>query len=379
MNDLPPPALVQPADAPVMALAWRELPSLPEGTGVAGAFVGVLGEALFLAGGAAFPDGPPSRGGLKQFTARVHLLAPDASGKMRWSQSPQLRLPRPIGYGAAVPDKDGLILLGGCDATVCHVDVTRIRLDASGILVSDPLPSLPVRLANFSAARVGDRVIVAGGQETPDGPATNHCFVLNLSSDTPRWDPLPAWPGSPRLMAVGVSLGQEFVLISGKNPQPGRLTDTLTDAFALNPVTRIWRRLAEVGRPVESAVPVMAATGVALDAARLLVFGGGAYHYLQRSEQLGAELEAARAQRVPKAELAARERARAPLTHPGFQSEVRLYDARTDQWQRVGLLPFARPPVNTTAVRWRDAVVLPSGEILPGKRTPAVWQAILLP
>ncbi len=379
VNDLPPPAIVRAIPPATPTLIWQQLPALPEGAGVAGAFIGVLGDALFIAGGASFPEGPASGVDGKQFTAQVQLLSPDAAGQLRWRKAAHLKLPRPAGYGAAVPDKHGLILIGGRDRTTCFADVTRIRLGPDGTLATEPLPPLPVPLANFSAARLDDLLLVAGGQETPDGAATRHCFTLDLTVAGARWQSLPAWPGAPRLMAMGMALGREFVLISGKNPQPGRPTETLTDAYALQPATRSWRRLTDVGRPVEPAVPVMAATGVALDGHRLLVLGGGAYQYLARTEELAAQLQAARAQGASTAEIAALAQGRATLVHPGFQREVRLYDARTDRWQCVGLLPMARPPVNTTAVHWRGAFVLPTGEILPATRTPAIWQATLAP
>ena len=58
-------------------------------------------------------------------------------------------------------------------------------------------------------------------------------------------------------------------------------------------------------------------------------------------------------------------------THPGFAREVLAYDTRRDAWRVVTRSPFA-PQVTTFAVKWGDAVVIPSGEIRPGVRTPAV-------
>ena len=44
--------------------AWRELPPLPDAHGFAGAYAGVSGGNLIVAGGANFPDGAPGDGGV---------------------------------------------------------------------------------------------------------------------------------------------------------------------------------------------------------------------------------------------------------------------------------------------------------------------------
>lgn len=57
--------------------------------------------------------------------------------------------------------------------------------------------------------------------------------------------------------------------------------------------------------------------------------------------------------------------------HPGFSRDVLTYDAERDRWQIVATSP-ATPQVTTMAVRWGEDIVIPSGEIRPGVRTPAI-------
>ena len=99
---------VSPADEP---LRWKQLAPLPSKLGLAGAFVGVSGDALLVAGGANFPDKMPWDGGTKVWHDDVFVLEkPDGA----WRTAG--KLPQPLGYGVAVSHSRGLVCVGGSDA-----------------------------------------------------------------------------------------------------------------------------------------------------------------------------------------------------------------------------------------------------------------------
>jgi N-acetylneuraminic acid mutarotase len=50
---------------------------------------------------------------------------------------------------------------------------------------------------------------------------------------------------------------------------------------------------------------------------------------------------------------------------------VLQYNTITDEWKAVGTIPFP-VPATTTAVLWDNEVVIPSGEIRAGVRTPNI-------
>ena len=58
---------------------------------------------------------------------------------------------------------------------------------------------------------------------------------------------------------------------------------------------------------------------------------------------------------------------------PPFPRDVLAYDTRSDSWRVVGEMPVG--VVTTSATRWTNFFVIPSGETRPGVRTPRV-QAI---
>ena len=64
--------------------------------------------------------------------------------------------------------------------------------------------------------------------------------------------------------------------------------------------------------------------------------------------------------------------------HPGFSCDVLAYDAERDRWDIVATSP-ATPQVTTMAVRWVEDIVIPSGEISPGVRPPAIVRIRLNP
>jgi len=62
-----------------------------------------------------------------------------------------------------------------------------------------------------------------------------------------------------------------------------------------------------------------------------------------------------------------------PKEHKGFRRDVPAYDPKKDRWEHLGAAPFAQ--VTTSAVLWKDRIVIRSGEIKPGLRSPEVWSA----
>jgi N-acetylneuraminic acid mutarotase len=48
-----------------------------------------------------------------------------------------------------------------------------------------------------------------------------------------------------------------------------------------------------------------------------------------------------------------------------------VYNAQTQTWDTAGVAPFSH--VTVPAVTWNRLHVIPSGEIRPGVRSPAVW------
>ncbi|MBM4035455.1 MAG: sodium/solute symporter, partial [Planctomycetes bacterium] len=300
---------------------------------------GVSGGALVVAGGANFPT-PLFQGGKKVWVDTVFALEP---GGKKWKG--QGRLPRPLAYGASITWKDELVCIGGCDAERHYAETF--------VLGGSALPNLPKPCAMMGAALVGDTVYVAGGLETPTATeAMKNFWALDLSAPKWEWEwqELEPWPGPGRILPVVVAQSdgyetQVYVisgaeLFAGPDGKPARRY--LTDGWAYSPKAKTWRRVADVPRAV------VAAPAIEWGQAHILVFGGDDGKNAARMQELKEK-------------------------HPGFSRDILGYHTITNTWAKLGEMPLGQ--VTTTAVRWQGGIVIPSGEIRPGTRTPKVFFA----
>jgi SSS family transporter len=141
---------------------------------------------------------------------------------------------------------------------------------------------------------------------------------------------------------VGTQNGDVYLfsgaeLVSAENGTATR--SYLRDAYRYDPEQNEWEQLAELPRPAVGAP----SPAVDYGQSHLLLLGGDSGAY-----------------------------SGAPEDHPGFQRDVLAYHAITDTWVVKDSLPFSH--VTTPAVRWEDGLVIPSGEVRPGVRSPAIYR-----
>lgn len=329
---------------------WSELPQLPNTVGLAGSFAGIIDDTLIVAGGANFPDGPPWLDGKKVWHDDIYLLKRTKDNKYVWTTSTNT-LPRPIAYGVSIPTKSGLVCIGGCDANECYRDVFFLKLRTeTGEIIIESMPSLPCRLAFMSGTNIDNTIYVAGGQETVGiVPASDYFFALDLPNlpmaGDLKWKKLPSWPGPSRICPIAVrqsdGFGNRFYIFSGRSlatDNDGQSYYTfLDDAYSFCPKNQRWKRIADLPRPA------CAGTGIDIGQSHIMVFGGadGTLFYKDLKD-----------------------------AHPGFRKEILCYHTITDTWRVIGLMPASH--VTTTAFYWGEDIIIPSGEIHPGIRSPKV-------
>lgn len=328
-----------------VTLTWSELPPLPDPLGVAGPFAGVHQDALIVAGGANFAQ--PVWDNDKVWHDAIHVLKRDGD-RYRWIDPG--RLPRAIAYGASVSANDGIVCIGGNDANETFGDVFLMRFDPAEETVRiDEFPALPEPCAYGAAVRVDNLIYLIAGQRGPTlDTATNQVWSLDLSkrrtSDLFHWQRLDPMPGPSRAfhLALAQHDGSEtsIYVISGRR-QEGETMEFLRDVWKYTPSTRTWTPCADVPRCV------MAGTGAAIGRHGLIVLGGADGSLFHRADQLRD-------------------------AHPGFPKQAWCYDTVADTWASAGTIPANH--VTTTAVKWGETIIIPSGEIRPRVRSPKVWQ-----
>jgi len=332
-------ASLHPTLAASSALQWQQLPPLPDPLGVAGPFAGVSGGALLVAGGANFPDRMPWEGGKKVWHDTVFVLE-QPSG--RWENAG--KLPRPLGYGVSVSHADAVICIGGSDLARHYADAFRLRWRRGGLII-EPLPPLPIPLANMSGALVSNTVYLAGGTESPgEQRAIHRFFALDLDMRQPAWRELEPVPGRPRLLATAATHQNAFYLFGGAALEPnaeGKVARVhLREALRYRP-GHGWMRLADLPKPsvgAPSPAPVV-------DGRVWLLAGDDGSH-----ASVG------------------------PVEgHPGFAKTILAYDPTLDRWGEAGEVPA--PRATAPCVEWRGRFVVPGGEVRPGVRSPEVWSS----
>ncbi len=419
----------------VDAQAEGQLPPLPDGSGqqstalgVAGPFAGVHHDRLIVAGGANFPDGLPwipidATGKLPQkiYYDTVFVLSKQNGASPEWSVA-KTHLPQPLAYGTSIPTPKGVLCIGGEWKTYAEdaggkATSTTHPSDQIFLLAWDPqsesvrlknryaeapepaedfhpFPPLPQATTMLGGTIVDNKIYVLGGA-TQTG-ATDKVWMLDLdrarvTKDAAgnvlpwRWQAGPPIPGPARILPVVAAQNDgtrsNVYLFSGRTPGNAEESVILTDAYALDPEQKSWKRLRDVGGDAPRSV--MAGSGLASGKYNILVFGGDRGDVFSKILRLEADLNTCRAagnQQAAASTLEELNRLRGS-EHPGFSRDVLAYHTVTDTWSKLkNPIPAATEPVDgqhhakggpvtTAAVRWGEDIVLASGEIRPGVRS----------
>jgi len=392
----PPAAPIQPAasrDQPAAedAYSWQDAGRLPRPLAYAAAVS--LPEGVYLLGGESF--GPLAA------TDAARLPAAGAS-----SSAPRSSAARPAATTAS--DRPGEAAGASSAAPSGPFPTSDILLlswrpERRQVEVTRPaLPPLPAPCQYHAAAAIGRTLYVAASHgASPNSRRLDRPAFWRLSlepgipDEARRWEPLAPWPGPARekmllLASAGGppdSSAPQLYLIGGStwakradgSPDDAR-AEHFADGYAFDPARGTWRRIADLPRlPERRAIdtsgylwnpaaaqwevrpgapslsgaelqslfdggprPLGAMPGLALGDGRLLIAGGATGRYVSMAVQ----------------------------HRPPFPADLLIYETAGDRWSRAGEVPIG--VVTTSAVWWEGRVVIPSGEVRPGVRTPAV-------
>ncbi|MEX2568538.1 MAG: sodium/solute symporter [Cyclobacteriaceae bacterium] len=359
-------------EIPEIQFNWQELPEMPPSSGhtaqkgLAGPFTGIHNGALIIAGGANFPESLPWEGGEKVFWDQIYILEKTDKGKYKWRVEKDLNLPKPMAYGVSISIPEGILCIGGNDADRSYQDVFLMQWDNQNKKVKFlQFPSLPRTLTAMSGAMVDSKIFLTGGQESMLNPiSTRNFWELDLKNrqdpGTFHWKELEPWPGPPRIYPITVAqsngLDNCLYLLSGRDIGPEKTTNVLKDAYSYNPKSEQWIYLGSVLTEPGNPRSVQAGTAVPSGANHILVFGGDGGELFLRLESLEDSLNIKR-------DLLE--------NHPGFSKEILAYNTITNTWTKLSdSLKISQ--VTTNALIWDGEIVIPTGEIRPGVRTPKI-------
>lgn len=362
-------ASCKPSNNHDLQISWNDnltLPSLPKDSvnpGLAGAFSAVLNNHLIIAGGANFPDGLPWEGGKKFYHDEVYVFN-NENGNWKFNNISHLQ--DTLGYGAAVIIDSGMVCLGGENENGISSNALLLKYDSvKRKITTSNLASLPIPLTNLSAVSFENKIFIAGGA-TSDS-VSDRMFELDCNNSTPEWKELAPLP-KPLTNFLMVKLGDQIFAIGGRCIKPDGISELYNSVFAYNISENKWTE--------KKSLPcaLSAGTGIALNNHQILLFGGDKGETFHKTELLIQQIKNEK-DSLKKASLI-KEKNRLQETHPGFSKSILLYDDVRNEWSRAGNIPFTTP-VTTTALKNNNQVIIPSGEIRAGIRTPRILIGII--
>lgn len=354
-----------------LTINWNIATSLPPvdsliiNPGVAGAFIGITDNVLIIAGGANFPTGLPWEGGKKKYQDQIYVLEITGKETFKWEGNNKFRLQQPIAYGSSVSSPVGIICIGGENENGILSNVFSIRWkDADKAIQLTDLPSLPFPLTNLSVTTYGNKLYVAGG-ETNNG-VSDKFLSLDLDNLAAGWKQLPALP-KPISHAIMIVLRTKnkytFYLIGGRKKTNSGISELYNSVYEFDPDKNVWKQRQSL------PYALSAGSGIVTAAGNILLFGGDKGDTFHKTEQLLAVIS--RETNEAKKRKLIQQKNKLQASHPGFSKEVLCYDPDNDKWSKLENIPF-QVGVTTTAVAWKDFIIIPCGEIKAGVRTPQI-------
>lgn len=318
--------------------------------GVAGAFVGKVGNAVIVAGGSDFVGARPWEGGEKSYFDRIWAVT-DSEGRLSCRELDGVRLPLPLANGCVAVDGSAMYCIGGMNADGRSSEVFRISGSPAALKV-ESFCSLPDGFVPNAAEYSKGYIYIAGSMNGAN------CLV-RLGTGSRRFEELASCPGP--LVTEGSCFvyqhnGREdaIYLIGGRSSgEDGVFIES--NVWEYLPTHNTWNRktaFSDGGRPIS----LMYSSAVRYGSAHILVFGGDdGVEFLRRDS-------------LSRANASSEELAAAFAGHKGFSDKIFAYHAITDTWITLDSLGFALPAV-TAAVNLGGRIVIPSGEARPGVRS----------
>ena len=162
--------------------------------------------------------------------------------------------------------------------------------------------------------------------------------------------------------------GTNIFVLGGRTKTPSGISDLHNTTFVFNLKKQSWESAATISDG-KNSTNFSAGAGVAVGSHSILIVGGDNGIIFNKIETYLSQIAQAESP-VQKENLIA-EKNKLVINHPGFYNGILLYNTLTDQWSKVGELPFL-PQVTTPALIWDKKIILSNGEIKPGVRTPAI-------
>lgn len=346
-----------------------ELPSEIPNTkhrGLAGAHIGIIKNTLIILGGANFPDKMPWDGGVKKYHSTIYILGLSGKKPCQWINT-KINFPVSLAYGATVLYKNKLICIGGENENGPTDKIWQVSLNPLGdtVLIKE-LSRLPTPLTNLTANIVGHTLFIAGGESKTE--VSNKLYSLDLKHIDKGFKNLSSVPvalSHAVFLSNSAKSGADLFLIGGRKKNQHGISTLYSSVFKYNVKSNTWTALADL------PYALSALNGVTLSNNQIIILAGDAGETFSKTEEyllaISAEKEVAKKQEL------INQKNHLQINHPGFSKGILQYDVQNNVWSEVGTFPY-EAAVTTTALLWHKSILIPSGEIKAGIRTPKIFK-----
>lgn len=359
----------------VTSIEWKTIAELPpfrdqsKSIGVAGPVVGIINNKLIVAGGANFPDKMPWQGGKKIYYNNISIF--NKEKEQVFQEKIQNSLTSNIAYAANCITPLGLVYAGGENELGLSDKVYLLQWDeASNNLRQTKLPDLPVETTNGSLVCIDNTIYFLGGETLTN--TTNQFYSLNLIKINQGWMTLPVLPKPLSNMVVVAQYlnGQKQIyLMGGRAKRKNGISDFSSDVYSFDIHLKIWDKKKSL------PYPLSAGTGAVFSEKYILLFGGDQGERFNKVEQTISNINLEKEQFKKENLISIKNKLLE--SHPGFSNEILLYNTQKNIWLSNGFIPF-NASVTTNLVQWGDEIIIPSGEIKAGVRTPRIISAKII-
>lgn len=359
----------------VISIEWKTIAELPpfrdqsKSIGVAGPVVGIINNKLIVAGGANFPDKMPWQGGKKIYYNNISIF--NKEKEQVFQEKIQNSLTSNIAYAANCITPLGVVYAGGENELGLSDKVYLLQWDeASNSMRQTKLPDLPVETTNGSLVCIDNTIYFLGGETLTN--TTNQFYSLNLIKINLGWMTLPVLPKPLSNMVVVAQYlnGQKQIyLMGGRAKQKNGISDFSSDVYSFDIHLKIWDKKKSL------PYPLSAGTGAVFSEKYILLFGGDQGERFNKVEQTISNINLEKEQFKKENLISIKNKLLE--SHPGFSNEILLYNTQKNIWLSNGFIPF-NASVTTNLVQWGDEIIIPSGEIKAGVRTPRIISAKII-
>ncbi len=335
--------------------------------GVAGPICGLINNKIIVGGGANFPEGLPWEGGKKIYHNQLYTLSKKLLGKYHWKKI-ESNLPHTIGYSANINTKQGLLVIGGENETG-ELKCVYLLKETKGEIKIVQFKDLPTPVTATSAVEINGKIYLVGG--TSENKAIPFLFCLEHIDEESEWKKLTDLPMAlNNAVIVKQNDGKEqcIYVLGGRYKNTDDITTTFSSkVFRYQPSQNLWTEVGNLKTNLQN-LPLAAGTGVAIKDGKILLFGGDEGTTFNKIEQFNYDIQ--KAEGMYKTQLT-NEKIQLLTNHNGFSKRILLYDVKTNHCEEISERKDLTQ-VTTSAFLFKNDVIIPSGEIKPGMRTPHI-------